>query len=204
MITCYSDLLIQGELMKLDSEAAFCLEMMTKGAMQMKALVADLLAYAEAGADKDEAAEAVDLNEVWQKAIENLQQAIDESGAVVTRGDLPRVYGDHPRYVQLLQNLIGNAIKYRGERTPTIHIGAERQDGQWKFAVADNGMGIAPDYHRQIFGVFKRLHGRAIPGTGIGLALCQRVVEGYCGKIWVESELGAGATFYFTLPQKVA
>lgn len=203
MITCYSDLLMVGDLTKLDSEAAFCLEMMTKGASQMKALLADLLAYAEAGADKDEAAEAIDLNEVWQQAIKNLQQAIDETGAVVTRADLPRVNGDHSRYVQLLQNLIGNAIKYRGERTPMIHISAERQDGQWTFAVADNGMGIAPDYHRQIFGVFKRLHGRAIPGTGIGLALCHRVVESYGGKIWVESELGAGATFYFTLPAKV-
>jgi signal transduction histidine kinase len=113
---------------------------------------------------------------------------------------LPSVYGHEAHFLQLMQNLIANAIKYRGEQTPQIVVSAERRDSEWLFAVADNGMGIPPEYQRQIFGLFKRLHGKTIPGTGIGLAICQRVVERYGGKIWVQSEENRGAKFYFTLP----
>ena len=102
--------------------------------------------------------------------------------------------------MQLFQNLIGNGLKYRSERPPRIHVSAERQDGLWRIAIQDNGIGIAPEYHKQIFGVFKRLHGKAVPGTGIGLAICKRVVERYGGQIWVESQVDQGSAFYFTVP----
>jgi len=113
---------------------------------------------------------------------------------------LPSVPGRETQYIELLQNLVSNAVKYRGKQAPRIHVSAVRQDGMWRFAVADNGMGVAPEYHEQIFGVFKRLHGKTISGTGIGLAICQRVVERHSGRIWVESQEGQGATFHFTLP----
>ena len=108
--------------------------------------------------------------------------------------------GHRAHFVQLVQNLISNAIKYRAQRPPRIHISAEWKEGHWVLAVADNGIGIAPEHHQKIFGVFKRLHGKNVPGTGIGLAICQRVVERYKGRIWVESQPDQGATFYFTLP----
>jgi signal transduction histidine kinase len=104
------------------------------------------------------------------------------------------------RFVQLLQNLISNAIKYHGAAPPRVHISAEQCQNEWRFAVADNGIGIEPEYHQTIFGVFKRLHGASVPGTGMGLAICQRVVERSGGRIWLESQPGEGTTFYFTLP----
>jgi chemotaxis family two-component system sensor kinase Cph1 len=119
---------------------------------------------------------------------------------VVTCGPLPQANGSPAHFFQLFQNLIGNGIKYRGETQPRIHITAQRRGSEWEIAVADNGIGIAPEYHQKIFGVFKRLHGKSIPGTGIGLAICQRVVERHGGRIWVESQQNAGATFRFTLP----
>jgi light-regulated signal transduction histidine kinase (bacteriophytochrome) len=126
--------------------------------------------------------------------------AIQESGAVVTSDALPTVPGHETRFIQLLQNLIGNGIKYRANRPPRIHVSAGKADNAWRISVADNGSGIDPQFHQKIFGVFKRLHGRNIPGTGMGLAICQRIVERYGGRIWVESALGEGSTFHFTLP----
>ena len=108
--------------------------------------------------------------------------------------------GQEPHFIQLLQNLISNGLKYRGRRPSRIHVSAQSKNGQWRIAVEDNGIGIAPEYQKQIFGVFKRLHGKTIPGTGIGLAICQRVVHRYGGTIWVESQVDRGSTFYFTLP----
>ncbi len=131
---------------------------------------------------------------------ESLKPAVEDCGAVVTSSKLPSVHGHDARFVQLFQNLIGNAIKYRGKLQPRIHVSAEYRDAEWRFAVADNGIGIEAEYYLTIFGVFKRLHGSAIPGSGIGLAICQRVVERYGGRIWVESKVGWGTTFYFTLP----
>ena len=113
---------------------------------------------------------------------------------------MPTVHGQEPHFIQLLQNLITNGLRYRDSRPPRIYVNAERENGMWRFAVRDNGIGIAPEYHKHIFGLFKRLHSRKISGTGIGLAICQRVVERYGGKIWVESQENEGATFYFTLP----
>ena len=200
MITNYSQLLIEGHRGQLDTEAQLCVDFITKGAKQMRDLLANLLTYTEAGADSWEPNEFIDLNAIFEKVKQKLKLAIEESGANVTSCDLPTVHGHDARFVQLFQNLIGNAIKYRGKAPPRIHVSAEHRDAEWRFAVADNGIGIEPEYHLKIFGVFQRLHGSAIPGTGIGLAICQRVVERYGGRIWVESKLGQGTTFYFTLP----
>jgi PAS domain S-box-containing protein len=199
MIMIYSQLLVDGYRDQLDGEAAICVEFITKGAKHMRDLLADLLSYTEAGADRQED-ECIDLNAIIEKVKLHLKHAIEESGAMVTSGDLPLVLGQDARFVQLFQNLIGNGIKYRAELPPRIHVSAAQRNGEWCFAVADNGIGIEPEYHQMIFGVFKRLHGKAIPGTGIGLAICQRVVERYGGRIWVESQPGHGTTFYFTLP----
>jgi signal transduction histidine kinase len=200
MITSYSQLLVKGYRGQLDGEAGICVDFISKGAKHMRDLLADLLSYTETGADRQEADEFIDLNTIFEKVRENLKTAIEESFAVVTSGNLPSVRGHHARFVQLFQNLVSNAIKYRGEAPPRINVSAEQRSAEWYFAIADNGIGIESEYHQTIFGVFKRLHGSAIPGTGMGLAICQRVVERYGGRIWVESRPERGTTFYFTLP----
>jgi len=127
--------------------------------------------------------------------------AIEQSGAVVTRDSLPVVMGDDIQLVQLFQNLIGNSIKFCGDRVPRIHISADAQGNEWDFSIRDNGIGIAPEYFERIFSLFQRLHNRKeYPGTGIGLAICKKVVERHGGRIWLESEPGTGSTFYFTIP----
>jgi len=129
-----------------------------------------------------------------------LDDALPDAGGEISLGELPLVQGDRFQLVQLLYNLIGNAIKYRREQAPRIHVGAERQGEAWVFSVQDNGMGIAPQHHERIFEMFQRLHDlAAYPGTGIGLAVCRRVVELHGGKIWLTSEPGAGTTFYFSI-----
>jgi len=200
MITSYSQLLVKGYRGQLDGEPAVCVDFITKGAKHMRDLLADLLSYTEAGEDRDGADEPIDLNMVLERVTANLKTAIEESSAVVTGGDLPIVLGHGARFVQLFQNLIGNAIKYRSASPPQISVSAEQRKDEWCFAVSDNGIGIDEEYYQTIFGVFKRLHGHTVPGTGIGLAICQRVVARYGGRIWVESQVGRGTTFYFTLP----
>ena len=165
----------------------------------MRNLLSDLLAYTEVS-ETQEPARPVSLNVVLQKALENCKGAIEESKAVVESDELPEAVGYEPHFVQLFQNLIGNAIKYRSEKPPHITISSRQSGGDWLFVLKDNGIGIAPEYHKHVFGVFKRLHGSHIPGTGIGLAICQRVTERYGGKIWVESQVGNGSAFHFTLP----
>ena len=200
MITNYSELLIKSYRGQLDDEADVCVGFINDGTRHMRELLADLLSYTETGEEKGEANESIDLNKIFEKTTQNLRPAIDESGAVVTSSDLPTVPGHEARFVQLFQNLIGNAIKYHSQSLPVVRVSAEQRKNEWLFAVADNGIGIEPEHHQTIFGVFKRLHGKAIPGTGIGLAICQRVVERYGGRIWVESQVGHGTTFYFTVP----
>lgn len=148
----------------------------------------------------DEQLETVECRWAYQTAIQNLQTAIDNSGADVSCGPLPAVEGKESNYVQLFQNLIFNSIKYRSGAPPVIAISARKHEGQWLFSVRDNGIGIEPEYREQIFGVFKRLHGHTIPGNGIGLAICRKIVERYGGRIWVESALGQGSEFFFTIP----
>ncbi len=203
MITSYSQLLIKDSREgQLASDAGLYTSYIVEGTRRIRELLADLLSYTAAGADGHLAPESVHLNDVFEVVVtQNLYASIAESGAIVTRDDLPSVCGHTAHFVQLFQNLIGNALKYRAEEIPRIHVTAIQRHDEWRVAVSDNGMGIEPEYHERIFGVFKRLHGRNIPGTGIGLAICQRVVERYGGKIWVESEPErGGSTFYFTLP----
>jgi light-regulated signal transduction histidine kinase (bacteriophytochrome) len=171
-------------------------------AKRMSLLLQDLLAYTETTRESALPAETVELNAVFDQAVTVLAQAIAEAGAVVTRGDLPVVRGRESNYTQLFQNLLGNALKYRHMDTALkIHASCEHRAADWTIRIEDNGIGIDPKYHQQIFGVFKRLHGRSIPGTGMGLAICQRVVERAGGTIWVESQAGEGARFCFTIPR---
>lgn len=199
MITSYAQMLVNGYRGELNEEAALCVKFITAGTQRMRELLADLLVYTQVN-DAASGTELVDLNEVLQKEIENLKTSIDESNALITHEELPTVRGHEAHFLQIFQNLISNAIKYRTTRPPRIHIAARQSEGAWLVSVSDNGMGIEPAYHQTIFGVFKRLHGREMPGTGIGLAICQRAVERYGGRIWVESQIDEGSTFYFTLP----
>jgi PAS domain S-box-containing protein len=200
MISTYAELLIKKYPAAAGSDVSMFVETIANGTRRMQRLLADLLAYAEIGAPAEEGPEPVSLSRVIDGVRQNLKAAIEESGAVITCDDLPSVRVAESHLIPLFQNLIGNAIKYHGEEPPRIRISARPDQEQMRFAVADNGIGIASEYHRKIFGVFKRLHNGKVPGTGIGLAICQRVVERYGGRIWVESQEGKGSTFYFTLP----
>jgi hypothetical protein len=199
----YSELLTKRHQSKLDGEALEFLGYLRSGAIRMENLVRDLLAYTQAAKSENLSRKAsTDAGEALASALQSLDNAIAESNTRVTTDALPTVHM-HPTHLrQLFQNLIGNAIKYRGvDRPPAVHVGADRQSGQWTFAVCDNGIGIAAEYREHIFGLFKRLHTDAeYSGTGIGLAICQRIVEQYNGRIWVESEPGEGSVFRFTVP----
>lgn len=200
MITVYLQLFAREYNGNLNDNAAKYMQNVQGGAKRMRDLLADLLAYAEIGARFDTPAQPVDLNAVVRKAQENLSVALTESGAIVNAGRLPVVVGFESHFVPVFQNLIGNAIKYRSEQRPVIDIWADRSDNNFRICIADNGIGIAPEYHSKIFVAFKRLHGNDIPGTGIGLAICQRVVEKYGGRIWVDSDIGRGSKFFLVLP----
>jgi len=129
-------------------------------------------------------------------------KAIEESGAVITQDPLPMVLGDEVQLIQLFQNLVANAIKFRGQEAPQIHVCAESREQEWVFAIKDNGIGIAPEHQERIFSIFQRLHHRSeYPGTGIGLAICKKIVERHGGRIWMESQPGKGSTFYFSIPE---
>jgi light-regulated signal transduction histidine kinase (bacteriophytochrome) len=200
MMTSYSQLLVKGYQGNLDGEAAICVDFVTRGAERMRDLLADLLSYTRVTADEQEPSEFLDLNLILDGVQQDLSSVIETSGAVIIRDALPTLCLHEAHARQLFQNLISNAIKYKSNSPPIIQVRATRELSHWRFAVSDNGMGIEPEYHQTIFGVFKRLHGKTIPGTGIGLAICQRVVERYGGRIWVDSRLNEGSTFYFTLP----
>jgi light-regulated signal transduction histidine kinase (bacteriophytochrome) len=166
----------------------------------MQQLINDLLAYSRVetrGRDPRPVSTSAALDE----AMANLRLAIEESGAEVTRGTMPTVLADAPQVTQLLQNLLSNAIKFRGEHPPRIHVDAQRNEDEWVVSVRDNGIGIDSQFTKRIFALFQRLHTREqYPGTGIGLAICKRIVERHGGRIWVESAAGEGSTFYFTFP----
>ncbi len=198
---------------RLDGEALEYIDMASDGAQRMQTLIDDLLIYSRVGV-KGKSFKAVDANEALREAAANLQRAIEESGASVASDPLPFVHADSTQLVQLLQNLISNAIKFRGQRPPEIHVSAvqtagdasrlnSKQGAAWLFAVRDNGIGIESQYFERIFLIFQRLHPRTkYPGTGIGLAICKRIVERHGGRIWVESRPGEGSKFYFTIPDK--
>jgi PAS domain S-box-containing protein len=191
----------------LSGKAVNYLSFITAGAKRMEMLVKDLLAYTQSTSSQEPVTEHVDATLPLGRALGNLSAAINESGAQVSFDKLPGVRVRETQLQQLFQNLISNAIKYRRENDPPrIEIKAERQNSEWRFSVRDNGIGIQPEYTERVFGIFKRLHPEAkYTGTGIGLAICQRIVERNGGRIWVESEgIGKGSTFYFTLPAPVA
>ncbi len=187
---------------KLDDKADEFISNAVEGTERMRALIKDLLDYSQVGT-KTRVLGPTDCLSVLEKAVFNLQAAIKESGALITHDALPSVLADPPQLIRLFQNLIGNAIKFRGAMAPEIHISAEQKEGAWVFSFKDNGIGIDPKFADQIFLSFRRLHSRAeYPGTGIGLAMCKKIVERHGGRIWVESEYGNGSTFFFTIPIK--
>ncbi len=185
---------------RLDKGEKELLDFVVDGARRMGLLIEDVLAYSKVGRGSLELEEA-SLDQSVRWALKNLEQSILESGAHITTDGLPCVWGDVAQLGQVFQNLIGNALKYRQpDTTPIIHIGGSYGGAHEYVAyVRDNGVGIAPEYHDSVFGAFKRLHGREIPGTGLGLALCRRIIENHNGRIWVESHEGAGSTFSFAL-----
>jgi light-regulated signal transduction histidine kinase (bacteriophytochrome) len=201
-IKVYSELLTKRYSDKLDGEALEYLGYLSSGARRMEALVRDLLTYTQV-TKIDTSEEIADANQALAFALENLSNTIAESGAAVTTSPLPCVSMHAMHLQQLFQNLIGNGIKYCSpERPPVIHVAAERLNEVSVFAITDNGIGIANQYLEKIFGLFKRLHtDEEYSGTGIGLAICKRIVEQYSGRIWVESRVGQGSTFRFTVPQ---
>ena len=199
-VTAYTQLLARRLGAQLNPDEQVFMDYIIAGSRRMGDLIKDLLFHAQVGNAAGSALLPLDCGVAAQAAIVNLKGSIQECQAVITVDELPRVEGDFSQLVQLFQNLIGNGLKYRKPRAiPEIHIAAERQGSRWLISVRDNGIGINPEYAEQIFGVFKRLHGSQYSGTGIGLAICKRVVERHGGRIWVVSEEGLGATFFFTL-----
>jgi len=187
---------------KLEAEANELISYALDGAKRMQQLIVDLLAYSRIDTTGQEFA-PTDCEGVLQRVLSDLRVAIEESGAEVTHDPLPQVMADNVQLGQVLQNLLGNAIKFRSQEPPRIHVSARQEGQQWVFSVRDNGIGINPRYAERIFGIFERLHPRTeYPGTGIGLAICKKIVERHGGQIWVESEPGKGAAFFFTLPIK--
>ncbi|MFM9966618.1 MAG: sensor histidine kinase [Planctomycetaceae bacterium] len=199
-VSSYCQLMEKHYSGKLDERAMQWLQFVVSGAKRMQRLVRDLLTYARID-NQAESWITVDCNSICRLALDNLSQLITESGAKVTVGNLPIVWADATQLEALLQNLIGNAVKFRGNRPPRVSITAKQVESNWLFAVSDNGIGIKPEFHERVFEIFKRLQSHdQYQGTGIGLAICKRIVERYGGRIWVESQFGQGSTFYFTLP----
>lgn len=200
-VSLYSQLMTKRYRGKLDAEADGYLDFISQSAQRMQQLLRDVLDYTQVATGKSEPLrEPTSSEQALTEALANLYVAIKDSHAQVTHGILPGVYVYRTHLVQLLQNLIANAIKYRSDRVPQIHIDARKQGDKWLFCVRDNGMGIERQYLEKIFGVFKRLHKESHPGTGIGLAICQKIVHRYQGKIWAESQFGKGTTICFLLP----
>jgi signal transduction histidine kinase len=201
-VAVYSEIVAKRYMHVLDADGKQFLGFLAEGGRRLARLISDLLSYTRAGIVETDAT-PVDASAVLEQTLSGLAEAIRESGAHVTRGRLPRVWIAEAHLQQVFQNLITNALKYRKETPPEIHISAVHQDAAWCFSVQDNGIGIDPQYKEKIFGVFKRLHrDQKYSGTGIGLAICHRVLELYGGRIWVESSAGEGATFFFTVPQR--
>jgi signal transduction histidine kinase len=199
-VASYAQLLAKRYRGKLDIDADEFIRYMVEGVTRMHNLLNDMLAYSRVTESKDKVLAPANLEAVLNSAVMNLEASIAETQAEVTHEALPNIVGDEIQLTQVLQNLIGNAIKYRGADPPRIHISAARENDEWTVSVVDNGIGIDPQYAERIFGIFKRLHGRELPGTGMGLAICKRIIERHGGRIWVDSQAGNGSTFRFTLP----
>jgi PAS domain S-box-containing protein len=200
MVASYTQLLGRRYDARLDTDAREFMSYIVDGATRMKQLIEDLLAYSRVGTKQD--VRPVSSEAALGRALFNLRTAIEEAGAAVTHDALPVVQADEPQLAQLLQNLIGNALKFRSDSVPRIHVAVSEEENEWHFAVRDNGIGIERQYFERIFMVFQRLHNKGeYPGTGIGLAICKKVVERHGGRIWVESRPSEGSSFHFTLPK---
>jgi light-regulated signal transduction histidine kinase (bacteriophytochrome) len=199
MIASYTQLLARRYRDRLDGDADEFIGYAVDGARRMQELILDLLALSRVGT-RGKPFEPTDSGAVLEKVLVDLGPTIDQHGASVSHDELPTVSADPSQLQQLFQNLIANAIKFQGDRPPRVHVSAERQGDGWLFKIRDNGIGIEPQYADRIFVVFQRLHTQAeYPGTGIGLAICKKIVERHGGRIWVESEPGQGSTFCFTI-----
>ena len=199
MVASYMQLLDRRYSDKLGQDAQDFIGFAVDGAQRMQRLIDDLLAYSRIGT-RGVPFEPTDSEVAFGRAIGNLEMRIEETGADVTHGPLPPVVGDSGQLVQLFQNLVSNGIKFSGPDAPEVRVDAVPVEAGWRFSVSDNGIGIESQYSERIFELFRRLHGRDdYPGTGIGLAMCKKIVERHGGTIWVESEPGTGSTFYFTL-----
>ncbi|MEO8125886.1 MAG: ATP-binding protein [Bryobacteraceae bacterium] len=199
MVVIYTQLLAKDYQDKLDENAAEFINFAVEGALRMETLLTGLQQYWQTADQRRANRTKVDCNLALQQAKLNLGTAIDENGATVTSDRLPVIFGEEVALIQLFQNLIANAIKYRAAESPVIHVSGEIAGGIATFSVRDNGIGIQPEYRGEIFGVFKRLHGSRYPGAGIGLSICRRLVELHGGRIWVEQAAGQGSKFMFTL-----
>ena len=201
MVASYTQLLAERYENQLDDKAKKFIHYAVDGAVRMQLLINDLLVFSRVGT-KGKPLEPVDAHAVLGEAIKNLKMSIDEAKALVTNEELPTVRVDASQLAQVFQNLISNALKFRGEKPPHIHISSKDNKQEWLFSVKDNGIGIEPQYTEKVFVIFQRLHTKAeYPGSGIGLAICKKIVERHGGRIWFESEFGQGATFFFTIPK---
>jgi light-regulated signal transduction histidine kinase (bacteriophytochrome) len=202
MVSSFTQMLERRYNDKLDADAKEFIAFAVDGANRMQVLINDLLVYSRVGT-RGKLFESTDMNEVLGQAISNLSMAILEHHAMITNDELPTVNADATQIGQLFQNLLGNGIKFRANNSPFVHVSFTEKSDEWVFLVKDNGIGIAPAYYERIFVIFRRLQTKGeYPGTGIGLAICKKIVERHGGKIWVESELGKGSTFYFTIPKQ--
>jgi len=201
MIASYSQLLNRRYANQLDNDASEFVGFIVGGVHRMEKLLADLLSYSHQFRPLEAPPALVDPEVVLQGVLLAIEKEIQQSGAKVAHDPLPKINFDFGRLTQLFRQLITNSIKFRGADPPQIHLAAVEADHETIFSVGDNGIGIDPRYHEQIFGIFRRLHGRESPGTGIGLAICKRIVEQHGGRIWVESEPGTGAIFHFSVPR---
>ena len=200
MVSSYTQLLARRYKDRLDGDALEFIAYAVDGVNRMQTLIRDLLQYSRVGT-RGKPLSAVECEPLFVNAVKNLQAAIEESGARISHDPLPTVMADDTQLGQLFQNLIGNAIKYRDSKPPEVHVGCKKDGTHWLFFVRDNGIGIDPQYAERIFIIFQRLHAKGeYQGTGIGLSVCKKIVERHGGRIWVESAVGQGATFYFTLP----
>jgi PAS domain S-box-containing protein len=200
MIASFLNLLKKRHPGELDSESHEFIDFAVDGAKRMQEMINDLLIYSRLTTN-DKKFEDVNCENILDQVLLNLKVSIEENGAVITHDPLPIVAGDYSQFIQLFQNLVSNAIKYRSQQTPRIHISAEKKEKEWLFLVQDNGIGIDSKFSDRIFMIFQRLHSREVcPGTGIGLSICRKIVERHGGRIWIDSELVKGSKFYFTVP----
>ena len=199
-IGSFTQLLAKRYTGKLGNDADEFVGYIVEGVNRMHILLNDILSYSRVTEAGRKVLRCVDCEAILKAALMNMEATIRDSEAIITSGPLPVVAADESQLIQVFQNLIANGIKYRGLDKPLIHISAEEVNSEWLFSVRDNGMGIAEQYHKRIFDIFNRLHGKELPGTGMGLAICKKIVERRGGRIWVESELGSGSLFHFTLP----